>query len=195
MLSMMAIGLFLVVGGGIDSCSRKKTEAIVAEVNASTDRQRLIDSISNVYSERTIAAIDSLNVENDKKLSELKQKNKTNKKDLEAKVDVYNLDTTAQSAPCDGIIESARVAIDNLEEEVRVISNINKNLSLKIEVQDSELSRAKTSLSLAYSNNEKLQRIIEEKTNWWSRNEKKVYFVAGFSAALVIIKVAGSALK
>jgi len=194
-LSIMAIGLFLILSGGINSCSDKKIERVVAAVDVSTMRQKLTDSIESIHAAKDIAIIDSVNAINDKKLAKLRNENKPNKIKLDSAINVYKKDTANQTASADGAIGYAHIVIDNLEEEVTIISNINKNLNLKISVQDSELTRAKSSLSLAYSNNNKLQGIIDRKTNWWNRNEKYIYYGSGVLTALVIIKAVSITLK
>jgi hypothetical protein len=194
-LSIMAIGLFLILSGGINSCSGKKAESVVAAVDVSTIRQKLTDSIESVHAAKDIAIIDSMNAVNDKKLAKLRNENKPNKVKLDSAINVYQKDTASHTQSADSAIAYAHIVIDNLEEEARIMSNINKGLNLKIEVQGGELTRAKTSLSLAYSNNEKLQGVIDQKMNWWNRNEKYVYYGAGVATAIVIIKAASTLIR
>ena len=194
-LSIMAIGLFLILSGGINSCSNKKAENVVSTIDISTMRQKLTDSIESVHAARDIAIIDSINAVNDKKLAKLRNENKPNRVKLDSVINIYQKDTASHTRSADSAIAYAHIVIDNLEEEARIMSNINKNLNMKIEVQGSELTRTKTSLSLAYSNNDKLQVIINQKSNWWNRNEKYVYYGAGVVTAIVIIKAASAMIR
>ena len=194
-LLLIAVGVFLMVSGGIGSCKQKKAEQIVTEVNVSTMRQQLTDSILAVQAKKDITLIDSLNTVNDKKLSETRKENKTNEAKLNAKIQAYQSDTTSQTPACDSVISQARIVIDNLKEEVRLVSDINKNLNLKIEIGESELTRTSQSLSLAYASNEKLQKVIYSQNTWWRRNEKYVYYGAGVATAIAIIKAASAVMK
>lgn len=195
LLVIAALLIFIGFSGMISKCQDEHVEVVVEHVDVSKIRQQLTDSLNTVHANKQKQLLDSANRVNQKKVDKLKTEVADLENTLIAELAEYDQDTAAQSEACNKIIKTTRLVIDKLYEEVRLVSDINKNLKLKIEVDSVEYLGCKTSLNLAYKDIGRLEKIISVESNWWHKNNKYVYYGAGVATTIAIIKIISVVIK
>lgn len=189
LLVISGLLIFIGLSGMISRCQDEHVEVVVEQVDTSVLKQQLTDSLNRIYSAREKTRLDSVNRVSKKTVDKLKKDVADLENTLIAELAEYDQDTAAQSMKCDKALLTQRLIIDKLYEEVRLISNMNKNLNLKISIDSVEYLGCKKSLNLAYGNINDLKDVIAAKTNWWDRNEKYVYAGVGIVGTLTVLKI------
>lgn len=186
-LLLAATVLFLGLSNLIDRHSFDTTGTNIAQVDINTIRSKIIDSMRSIQSVKEIGRLDSINKVHKKEVTVLQKEVRTLKEKLAQEIVDYTEDTI-QSDPCDSIILTSQRIISGLDEEVRIIGAINKNLELKIIVKDSAYVQRTLYLNNVIDANYKLKKEIKRQTTWWKRNDKWFYMASGAILTFLIVK-------
>lgn len=196
---IITITLFLFITGKFDKCSSTHTNDLIDEVELSSIKKHIVDSVLSVQAKRDIFVIDSMNKIRASDRSQYgkqinKEKNKVSglENERDSLLAEYNKDTTQQSNLCDSllekdkkIIQSKNVIINTLVKDTLSLSHSLISANKKYEIEVVNHSRTKDLNYICEQNQQKLIDELNGKQTWWTRNEKWFYFGSG------VVSIAG----
>lgn len=197
---IIGIMLLLFITTKITKCSSDHTGNIITDVERSTIRKHIIDSVLSEQATRDVYTIDSINKIRDKERASLsveinKEKIKTQRliKERDALLNGYIADTLSQSDKCNDIIEkdgeiisSQQITISKLETDTTILSFYLNDTKKKYFIEVDNHNRTKDINLICKQNQELLIKELQKQNTWWRRNEKWIYFGAGLIVPIAI---------
>lgn len=191
--AVIAIALFLFITTVLNKCKTDDISGVVTEIDISTIRARIIDSMLLEQAKRDIYVIDSTNNERSKEIQknkiELSVKDKKLKKyELERNemLTSYKKDTTKQTVECNEIIAKDIEVITTQKEVITLLKSDTALLSLSLNDQKKkyyiEVDSHSRTLNLyndSKTKNEELLNLLKKDNTWFKRNERWLYFFSG----------------
>ena len=191
--AVIAIALFLFITTVLNKCKTDDISGVVTEIDISTIRAKIIDSMLLEQAKRDIYVIDSTNNERSKEIQknkiELSVKDKKLKKyELERNelLTSYKKDTTKQTVECNEIIAKDIEVITTQKEVITLLKSDTALLSLSLNDQKKkyyiEVDSHSRTLNLyndSKTKNEELLNLLKKDNTWFKRNERWLYFFSG----------------
>lgn len=191
--AIITIALFLFITTKLKKCNREDVSNTITEMERSTIKAEIIDSMLSVQAKRDVFVIDSTNNERSKEIQknkiELSLKDKKLKKyELERNelLASYKKDTTLQTEECNEIIAKDNEVIETQKEVITLLKSDTTLLSLSLNDQKKkyyiELENHNRTLDLynySKSKNEELENMLKKNNTWFKRNESWLYFISG----------------
>lgn len=201
--AIITIALFLFITTKLKKCNREDVSNTITEMEYSTRKAEIIDSMLSVQAKRDVFVIDSTNNERSKEIQknkiELSLKDKKLKKyELERNelLASYKKDTTLQTEECNEIIAKDNEVIETQKEVITLLKADTTLLSLTLNDQKKkyyiELENHNRTLDLynySKSKNEELANMLKKNNTWFKRNESWLYFISGSIATTVTINL------
>lgn len=187
------IVLFLFISGAFDSCSKRHVDSVVNNTEIVELRHNLIDSVRKVGDKEKIRAIDSIQSLGKKDVARLKKKIGVLETDLQARIDLFDQDTTDLGDECDYRLSQARSILNDCQD-------INDTLNVALRGQEllTVLAEKKDSLHLLWYDQEKLdhnasdrsvaelRKELIKQTSGWKKNEKWMYMGVGVAIPVIL---------
>jgi hypothetical protein len=187
-LVIIVILASLFIAGVFDSCSDRKTETTLTQVELNRALRNQADSLQIEYAKLEREKIAFVQRAADGRIKTLKKENGRLKRLIDDQVGYYESDTVFQTETCDSIIQLYSQYSDSLRSEiVQHEAKFAATDSLLI-LERSESARYKSMYEWSESDNLKLAEQLARKNTWWRRNEKWVYFGVGFVSSKLLLK-------
>lgn len=201
--AIITIALFLFITTKLKKCNREDVSNTITEMEYSTIKAEIIDSMLSVQAKRDVFVIDSTNNERSKEIQknkiELSLKDKKLKKyELERNelLASYKKDTTLQTEECNEIIAKDNEVIETQKEVITLLKEDTTLLSLSLNDQKKkyyiELENHNRTLDLynySKSKNEELENMLKKNNTWFKRNESWLYFISGSITTTITINL------
>lgn len=190
-----AIFALLFFMGQFDSCSSRRTDGVISQVEINEARRQIADSITAKYTNEMLAKIDSVERFSEKKIKRLKSEYRQLEALIVAQVDGYESDSMYNNPECESVVqrcdsilalyaEYSDTLVATIQEQDDLIAAKNE----RIAAMDNRYNQLNLSYSSAKLDISIIKEQLASKNTWWARNQKWIYFVGGAVGAALILK-------
>ena len=190
-----AIFALLFFMGQFDSCSSRRTDGVISQVEINEARRQIADSITAKYQNEMLAKIDSVERFSEKKIKRLKSEYRQLEALIVRQVEGYESDSMYNDPECASVVQRCdSILALYAEYSDTLVSTINEQEDLisakdeRIAVMDNRYNQLNLSYSSAKLDISIMKEQLASKNTWWARNQKWIYFVGGAVGAALILK-------
>jgi predicted S18 family serine protease len=190
-----AIFALLFFMGQFDSCSSRRTDGVISQVEINEARRQIADSITAKYTNEMLAKIDSVERFSEKKIKRLKSEYRQLEALIVRQVEGYESDSMYNDPECASVVQRCdSILALYAEYSDTLVATINEQEDLisakdeRIAVMDNRYNQLNLSYSSAKLDISIMKEQLASKNTWWARNQKWIYFVGGAVGAALILK-------
>lgn len=190
-----AIFALLLLLGQFDSCSSRRTDGVISQVEINEAKRQVADSLTAKYTNEMLEKIDSVQRESKARIRQLKSEYIELEELIADQVDGYEFDTARYEPECvsvvhrcDSILALYAEYADALVATVQEQDDLIRAKDERITVLDNRYTQLNLSYNSAKIDISILKEQLSSKQTWWARNQKWVYFIGGMAGAALILK-------
>lgn len=190
-----AIFALLLLLGQFDSCSSRRMDGTISQVEINEARRQVADSLTTKYTNELLSKMDSVERESMAKIKRMKSEYRALEGLIADQVEGYESDTARHEPECaqvvnrcDSILALYAEYTDTLVATIQELEDLNQKKDDRIKVLDNRYTQLNLSYNGAKTDISILKDQLASKQTWWARNQKWVYFVGGILATKLISK-------